>query len=55
MDMVTIKMPKKDVEAFLRVVDDIKFAEKAERGDDEINKGKFKTLEQLNKKYRVHS
>lgn len=55
MDMVTIKLPKKDLEAFLRVVDDIKFIEKAEKGDEEINKGKFKTLDQIRKKYSVHS
>ncbi len=55
MDMVTIKLPKKDLEAFLRVVDDIKFIEKGEKGDEEINKGRFKTLDQIRKKYNVHS
>ena len=45
--MVTMKLPKEDVEAFLRVVEDIKFIREAEKGDEEIDKGKFKTLNQL--------
>jgi hypothetical protein len=51
-DMITLKLPKDDVEAFLRVVQDIKFIKEAEKGDKEIGKGKFKTLEQLRKKYK---
>ena len=50
-DMITLKLPKSDVEAFLRVVEDIKFIKEAEKGDKEIDKGKFKTLGQLKKKY----
>jgi len=50
-DMITLKMLKSDVEAFLRVVEDIKFIKEAEKGDKEIDKGKFKTLDQLKKKY----
>ncbi|MCS4541159.1 MAG: hypothetical protein HY929_02360 [Euryarchaeota archaeon] len=53
-EMVTLKLPKKDVEAFLRVIEDIKFIEEAESGDEEINKGKFKTLDQIRKKYGTH-
>lgn len=49
--MVIMKLPKEDVEAFLRVVEDIKFIREAEKGDEEIEKGKFKTLGQLTKKY----
>ena len=49
--MLTMKLPKEDVEAFLRVVEDIKFIGEAEKGDEEIGKGKFKTLGQLTKKY----
>ena len=52
--MITVKLPKEDVEAFLRVVEDIKFIKEAEKGDEEINKGRFKTLDQLRKKYRIH-
>ena len=53
-EMVTIKLPKKDLESFLRVVDDIRFIKQAEKGDEEISKGKYKTLNQLRKKYKVH-
>lgn len=52
--MVTLKLPKKDIESFLRVVEDIKFIKEAEKGDEEVNKGKFKTLNQVRKKYRIH-
>ena len=53
-EMVTIKLPKKDLKSFLRVVDDIRFIKQAEKGDEEISKGKYKTLNQLRKKHRVH-
>lgn len=53
-EMVTLKLPKKDVEAFLRVVEDIQFIKEAEKGDEEISRGKFKTLEQVRKKYGIH-
>lgn len=53
-EMVTLKLPKKDVESFLRVVEDIRFIKEAEKGDEEINKGKFKTLDVVRKKYRIH-
>ena len=49
--MITLRLPRGDVEAFLRVVDDIKFIKEAEKGDKEIDNGKFKTLEQLRRKY----
>ncbi len=52
-EMITLRLPKGDVEAFLRVVEDIKFIKEAEKGDKEIDKGRFKTLEQVKKKY-VH-
>lgn len=52
---MTLKIPKSDVEAFLRVVEDIRFVKEAEKGDEEISKGKFKTLEQVRNKYRIHS
>ena len=54
-DMITLKLPRGDVEAFLRVVEDIKFIKEAEKGDKEIDKGKFKTLHELKKKYSSHS
>ena len=50
-EMITLKLPKGDVEAFLRVVEDIKLIKDAEKGDKEIDKGKFKTLDQVKKKY----
>ena len=53
-EMVTIKLSKKDLESFLRVVDDIRLIKQAEKGDKEITKGKYKTLSQLKKKYKVH-
>jgi len=31
-DMITLRLPRGDVEAFLRVVDDIKFIKEAEKG-----------------------
>lgn len=53
-EMITLKLPKKDVESFLRVVGDIRFIQKAEQGDEEVTKGGFKTLAHLRKKYRIH-
>ncbi len=50
-EMITLKLPKNDLEAFLRVVEDIRLIKEAEKGDNEIEKGKFKTLEQVRKKY----
>jgi len=50
-DMITLRLPREDVEAFLRVVDDIKLVKDAEKGDKEIDTGNFKTLDQLKKKY----
>ena len=54
-DMITLKLPKDDVEAFLRVVEDIKLIKEAEKGDKEIDKGKFKTLDDLRKRSASHS
>jgi len=50
-EMITLKVPKSDVDAFLRVVEDIKFIKEAEKGDKEVRKGKFKTLNQIVEKY----
>ena len=47
---ITLRLPKSDVEAFLRAVQDIKFIREAENGDKEINSGRFKTLGQLKNK-----
>lgn len=52
--MITMRLPKEDVEAFLRVVEDMKFIKEAEKGDEEIDSGRFKTLKQLRKKYKIH-
>lgn len=52
--MVTLKLPKKDVESFLRIVEEIKFIREAEEGDEEISRGKFKTLEQVRKMHASH-
>ncbi|MBI2971485.1 MAG: hypothetical protein HYY37_03665 [Candidatus Aenigmarchaeota archaeon] len=52
--MVTLKLPKKDVESFLRVVEDMRFIQSAEKGNEEIAKGDFKTLEHARKKYTYH-
>ena len=52
-EMLTIKLPKKDVETFLRVVEGIRFIKEAEKGDEEINKGKFKTLNYVRKRYGI--
>lgn len=51
-EMITLKLPKSDVEALLRVIEDIRFIKEAEKGDKEIDKGKFKTIDQLRKKYK---
>lgn len=53
-EMITLKLPKKDIESFLRVVEDIRFIKEAEKGDEEIAKGRFKTLEQLRESYKIH-
>lgn len=51
---VTIKLPKRDVKALIRVLEEIKFLEKAEKGYQEAKKGRFKTLDQLEEKYKNH-
>ena len=53
-EMITIKMPKEDMEAFLRVVEDIKFIKDAENGDREIEEGEYKTLEEVKRKNGIH-
>lgn len=53
--MITLKLPKSDVDAFLRVVEDIKFIKEAEKGDEEIEKGKYKSLDELRKKHKNQS
>jgi len=53
-EMVTLKLPRKDIDAFLRVVEDIKFIKEAEKGDEEISKGRFKTIGYAKKKYGIH-
>jgi len=50
-ETITIQLPKRDIDAFLRVVDDIRFIKEAEKGVNEIEKGKFKTLDHVKKKY----
>jgi len=52
-EMVTIKMPKRDMDSFLKVVEDIRFIKEAEKGDNEISSGKFKTLNSLKKKHGI--
>ncbi len=52
--MVTVKLPKKDIESLIRIMEDIKFIREAEKGDEEISKGKFKTLSQLKKMHASH-
>lgn len=52
-EMVTVKLPKRDIEALMRIVEDIEFLGEAEKGDKEIEKGNFKTLEDAKKKYGV--
>lgn len=47
--MVMMKIPKKDVQAFLRVLKDIAFIQEAERGDTEIERGRFVALEKMKK------
>ncbi len=53
-EMVTLKLPKKDIESFLKVVEDIRLIREAEKGDEEISKGKFKTLQKMREKYSIH-
>lgn len=48
---ITIQFPKKDVDTFLNVVDDIKFIKEAEKGVKEIENGKYKTLAHVRRKY----
>ena len=54
-EMITLKLPKQDVEAFLRVLEDVELIKEAEAGDKEIEAGRFKKLEDLEKKYENHS
>ena len=46
-ETITIRLPRKDVDSFLRVIEDIRFIKEAEKGDEEISRGKFKRLEHL--------
>ena len=50
--MLTLKLPRKDVDAFLRVVEEIEFIKQAEEGNKQIESGKFKTLQELKQKYQ---
>lgn len=52
-EMVTIKLPKSDVEALLNIVDDIRFLQKAEEGMKEIKACNFVTLDEMMKKHNV--
>ncbi|MBI1974158.1 hypothetical protein HYS54_05065 [Candidatus Micrarchaeota archaeon] len=54
-EMVTIQLPKKDVESLLHIVEDLRFLEAAEKGNGEISAGKFKTLKQVRAKYGIQS
>ena len=54
-EMLTLKMPKEDVETFVRVLEDIELIKEAETGDKEIEEGRFKKLEDLEKKHKDHS
>jgi len=51
-EMLTLRLPRKDVDTFLRVVEDIEFIKEAEEGNKQIDAGKFKTLQQLKEKYQ---
>lgn len=51
--MVTLRMPKKDMEALLRVMEDMKFFKEAEEGSEQIKKGKYITLEDLERKHHL--
>ncbi len=52
-EMVTLKIPKKDVHALLRIFEDIQFLEKAEKNHQEMKKGKFITLGEFRKKHHL--
>ena len=53
-EMLTVRIPKEDVEAFIRVVEDMKLIKEADAGDKEIEEGRFTKLEDLGKKYSDH-
>lgn len=53
-EMLTLKIPKEDAEAFLRVVEDIELIKEAEEGEKEIEEGRFIKLEDLEKKHKLH-
>lgn len=50
-DRVVVSIPKKEVRSLIRTVEDLKFIEGTEKGKKEIEKGNYKTLEDLKEKY----
>ena len=50
MEMVTISLPKKDVKALLKLVEELRFFEKVEKGRKQIEEGRFVTYEEFKKK-----
>ncbi|MBI4181999.1 MAG: hypothetical protein HY520_03465 [Candidatus Aenigmarchaeota archaeon] len=51
--VVTLRLPRQDAQAFLRVVEDLAFFMEAEKGDDQIAQGRYITLSQCRKRHGV--
>ncbi|MEM3085595.1 MAG: hypothetical protein QXT68_00435 [Halobacteria archaeon] len=51
LETVTLSLPKKEVEVLLKVLDDIRFLEKVERGERQVRAGKYLTVEEFRRKH----
>ena len=52
-ERVLISLPKKDVEALMKIMEDIRFIEKVEKGIEEIKEGKYINYEDFKKKHKL--
>ena len=52
-ERVLISLPKKDVEALMKIMEDIRFIEKVEKGREEIKEGKYINYEDFKKKHKL--
>ena len=52
-ERVLISLPKKDVEALMKIVEDIRFIKKVGKGRKEIEGGEYTTYEDFKKKNKL--
>ncbi len=54
MERVTISLPKQDVRALIKLVEELQFLEKVDKGKKQIEEGKFVTYEEFKKKHNLN-